>query len=248
MPAYYSLSKFSLVLKRWSAPRRVTIDAVSGDVFVDGRLSVAREATTSVRLADGIFALGVNAKFRAAALGDIAEVEAFAAALVDAGWPTAPEPTAALRQISAAECSAHTARDDCWLIVHGNVYDVSPFVAAHPGGAAVLVHPRNAGVDVGAAFDSAGHSKRARKLLASYRIGVLAAGAASSDEDDIGTDASVRRGNAARRASTGTETKRARAGVRRATRGRAGKVIHCVDRWARQIRVGAIHRRPESVR
>ena len=66
-----------------------------------------------------------------------------------------------------------------------------------------------------------------------------ARGAAASDEDDIGTDASVRRENAARRASTGTETKRARAGVRRATRGRAGKVIHRVDRWARQTRVGA---------
>ena len=183
--AEYSLSKFSLVLKRWSAPRRVTIDAESGNVFVDGRLSVVRGDSSAVRIADGVCVLGANAKFRALD-DDFSEVvEAFTAALDEAGWPKVPEPRA-VRQISAAECAAHAARDDCWLIVRGRVYDISPFVSAHPGGAAVLVHPRNAGVDVGAAFDEAGHSKQARKLLASYQIGVVAADRTSSDEDDIG--------------------------------------------------------------
>jgi hypothetical protein len=52
-----------------------------------------------------------------------------------------------------------------------------------------------------------------------------AIGAVASDEHHIGTGASVRRGNAARRASTCVDAKRARAGLRRATPRLQEKVI-----------------------
>jgi outer membrane protein assembly factor BamB len=89
----YSLSKFSLVLKRWSAPRQVTIDPATGDVHVDGRLAAARaDGSGVVRLADGSFAVGPDAKFRAASADDRMEVDAFAAALAKAGWSAGEEP------------------------------------------------------------------------------------------------------------------------------------------------------------
>ena len=80
------------------------------------------------------------------------------------------------RVITAEEAATHNARDDLWLILNNRVYDVTSFVAAHPGGAAVLVHGSMAGVDVSAKFDAAGHSTHAVKLLESFAIGALAVG------------------------------------------------------------------------
>ena len=92
----YSLSKFSLVFKRWSEARRVTVDAATGDVLVDGRLSVARADGNAVERLAGVFTIGNSARFRVAALGVDTDAEraeanallsdAFAAALAAAGW------------------------------------------------------------------------------------------------------------------------------------------------------------------
>ena len=89
----FSLSKFSLILKRWGAPRQVTIDPTTGDVHVDGRLAASRaDGSSVVRLADGSLAVGHNAKFRAASADDRAEVDAFAAALATVGWSAEEAP------------------------------------------------------------------------------------------------------------------------------------------------------------
>ena len=32
------------------------------------------------------------------------------------------------------EINKHTAEDDCWVIIHGKVYDVTDFLDSHPGG------------------------------------------------------------------------------------------------------------------
>ena len=38
------------------------------------------------------------------------------------------------------EVSLHKKSDDCWIIIHGEVYNVTPWLNRHPGGAKVLLH------------------------------------------------------------------------------------------------------------
>lgn len=41
--------------------------------------------------------------------------------------------------ITAAEVAEHTEKTDCWVILHGGVYDVTSFLAEHPGGPTVSI-------------------------------------------------------------------------------------------------------------
>ena len=34
-----------------------------------------------------------------------------------------------------AEIAAHNSPSDCWVVIHGQVYDVTEFLTRHPGGA-----------------------------------------------------------------------------------------------------------------
>lgn len=36
------------------------------------------------------------------------------------------------------DVAAHNSKTDCWIIIEGNVYNATSFVAKHPGGAAIL--------------------------------------------------------------------------------------------------------------
>ncbi|KAL3957035.1 hypothetical protein ACCO45_007613 [Purpureocillium lilacinum] len=56
------------------------------------------------------------------------------------------------RQWSLDEVALHNHAEDCWMAIHGKVYDVTAFVPIHPGGQAILL--RNAGQDATASFDS----------------------------------------------------------------------------------------------
>ena len=40
--------------------------------------------------------------------------------------------------ISMAEVEKHNQPSDCWVVLHGQVYDLTEFHASHPGGSAII--------------------------------------------------------------------------------------------------------------
>eukprot|EP00252_Welwitschia_mirabilis_P018138 TRINITY_DN40366_c0_g1_i1.p1 TRINITY_DN40366_c0_g1~~TRINITY_DN40366_c0_g1_i1.p1 ORF type:complete len:143 (+),score=38.40 TRINITY_DN40366_c0_g1_i1:336-764(+) len=72
---------------------------------------------------------------------------------------------------SLAEVANHTSKDDCWVVIHGKVYDVSKFLEEHPGGEEVLVEA--SGKDATQEFEDIGHSESARGMMETYEIGTL---------------------------------------------------------------------------
>lgn len=53
--------------------------------------------------------------------------------------------------LGSSEIQKHSHEDDCWIIVHSKVYDVSDFHKEHPGGSNIIM--RYAGGDATAAYD-----------------------------------------------------------------------------------------------
>ncbi len=86
------------------------------------------------------------------------------------------------------EVAKHNRPDDCWVIVHGEVIDVTSFLHQHPGGPAALSKPGRVGLDVTEHFVRIGHSQDAHKLVRSMRVGALAAASGTRvgapDDDD----------------------------------------------------------------
>ncbi|XP_058104908.1 cytochrome b5-like [Magnolia sinica] len=69
------------------------------------------------------------------------------------------------------EVNKHAVTNDCWLIIHGKVYDVTPFMEDHPGGSEVLLAAT--GKDATTDYDDIGHSKEAQEMLDQYYIGKI---------------------------------------------------------------------------
>ncbi|KAI1306815.1 hypothetical protein F5Y03DRAFT_353092 [Xylaria venustula] len=77
-------------------------------------------------------------------------------------------------EYTTKEVAAHNTAGDAWMIIHGQVYDVTRYLQDHPGGAEVLVDA--AGKDASEEFDNAGHSEDASEIMAAYCIGKLKGG------------------------------------------------------------------------
>jgi len=75
-----------------------------------------------------------------------------------------------------ADVATHATAGDCWLVISGEVYDVTRFISSHPGGAAIL---EGCGTDATVLFETrpsgsqTPHSQNARSMMAAYRIGSL---------------------------------------------------------------------------
>lgn len=72
------------------------------------------------------------------------------------------------KEVSEEELSKHKSLDDCWVAIGDAVYDVTGFLAAHPGGAEVLL--KAAGTDATKDFDEV-HSRSVLSSVSSLRVG-----------------------------------------------------------------------------
>jgi len=89
------------------------------------------------------------------------------------------EPTAAVEGITLTEVAAHATRTDCWTAIDQTVYDLTPYIQQHPGGAGALENL--CGIDGTAAYKSQhGGEQRPASELASLAIGVYAGDVAPS--------------------------------------------------------------------
>ncbi|GAB0495290.1 hypothetical protein MMPV_006589 [Pyropia vietnamensis] len=77
-----------------------------------------------------------------------------------------------------AEVAKHATARDCWLVISGGVYDVTAYLAEHPGGEDVMLDM--AGKDATNEFEDVGHSSDAVEKLRHLRIGSVLATAALS--------------------------------------------------------------------
>ncbi|KAM0858581.1 hypothetical protein ACQ4PT_047749 [Festuca glaucescens] len=78
---------------------------------------------------------------------------------------------AARKVYSFQEVAQHADRKDCWLFIHGKVYDVTPFMDEHPGGEDVLL--ACTGKDATADYENTGHSESAKEMMPQYCIGEI---------------------------------------------------------------------------
>jgi flavocytochrome c len=131
-----------------AATGKTTVDIQPGD----GRVRV--DITWG---AAGDAAPHVSAAAAPPAAAKVVAAPAAAAAAAPKAAPAAPAAPAAKAgkvyrtDITAAEVAKHNTKDDCWVIVNGEVLDVTPFLNEHPGGAkAILLY---AGRDSSAEFN-----------------------------------------------------------------------------------------------
>ncbi|RDW63348.1 hypothetical protein BP6252_10893 [Coleophoma cylindrospora] len=65
--------------------------------------------------------------------------------------------------VTRTEIQEHISRNSCWVILKGNVYDLTNFMDSHPGGSAVIL--KYAGRDATAAFEPIHRSDTLEKFL-----------------------------------------------------------------------------------
>ena len=76
------------------------------------------------------------------------------------------------REITVSELKKHHTANDCWVAVHGRVYDMTEFAEIHPGGSEMI--QELAGKDVSQVFDAL-HAPDVldRPDVQRYQVGVL---------------------------------------------------------------------------
>lgn len=91
-------------------------------------------------------------------------------------------PTTGKLVLSMDELSKHNTKDNCWLLISGNIYNITSFFGSHPGGNRIM--EKTCGTDATIAYEtkdlrasssSSGqdHSSRAKEMLKTYYLGAL---------------------------------------------------------------------------
>jgi cytochrome b involved in lipid metabolism len=90
------------------------------------------------------------------------------------------------REVTRTELSKHVTEDDCWTILHGKVYDITAYMAYHPGGKRELM--KGAGKDCTAMFNKFHAYVEYELILSKCEVGVLVEGGddviQEGDEED----------------------------------------------------------------
>ena len=83
------------------------------------------------------------------------------------------------KTFSRDQIAQHCSPDDCWIIIHNLVLDVTAFLEIHPGSDVVILD--YAGLDATEAFEESGHGPGPRRMLADWCIGTLEESPAATD-------------------------------------------------------------------
>ncbi|KAL3440671.1 FMN-dependent dehydrogenase-domain-containing protein [Aspergillus insuetus] len=70
--------------------------------------------------------------------------------------------------ISYSELQKHATPEDCWIVVHAKIYDVTAFLDEHPGGSAIIL--KYAGNDASKAYDEVHAPSMISKTLANEQF------------------------------------------------------------------------------
>jgi cytochrome b involved in lipid metabolism len=83
-----------------------------------------------------------------------------------------PQPTLAVKTFTMAEVATHNSTTSCYSVVDGSVYDLTSWIAKHPGGEAAI--KRMCGVDGSAGFTKKhGGQDKPEATIAQFKIGEL---------------------------------------------------------------------------
>ncbi|MEI6494901.1 MAG: cytochrome b5-like heme/steroid binding domain-containing protein [bacterium] len=85
--------------------------------------------------------------------------------------PTVGQPL----KLTMAEVAKHSSANDCWQMISGNVYDLTPFASSHSGGDQAITN--SCGQDATQAFltkeGRGGHRSGDMSILDQYKLGPL---------------------------------------------------------------------------
>lgn len=165
----------------------ITIDASGSVLDSEGRaivgLHAAGEVTGGVH---GVNRLAGNSLLECTVYGTIVgqkiPIESRTSGDTRGRNDSIPNPTKSTKEdrpVTISELSQHSAPDDCWVAIHGVVYDLTQFAEEHPAGPASILDL--AGKDGTAAF-SAVHNERIMEDFVDERIGILIV---EEDQDSI---------------------------------------------------------------